>query len=224
MAKKTLPCLNVMVVLLVLVNQVALADESSAWLAQVEDPSLRACVASTSAEQGWRSPLEVRTLKCHSMAIQSLSGLAQFSALESLSLYNNQISELGSELDSMQSLDTLNLARNRIKTISLAGLASLSKLYLFDNGAELLSLKTLPRLSLLKAQNNRLASFEYHGTPALEKIYIFNNVLEHIDIYNLPVLGYMDCRQNPMPDLLYDEMDKQEDVVYLHDGNAEDWN
>lgn len=198
--------------------------DTRAWLSNIADPSLQTCIKATMIEQEWDSPSEVQALTCHSMEIQSLSGLVQFSALETLSLYNNQIADLGSELDSMLALKVLNLGRNRLKTIHVGRLPSLSKLYLFDNGAESLILRVLPKLALLKANNNRLVRFEYDHTPALEKVYIFNNELEHINIYNLPSLGYMDCRQNPMPDKLYDEMDKQENVVYLHDGNAEDWN
>ena len=48
--------------------------------------------------------------------------------------------------------------------------------------------------------------------------------MEHIDIYSLPKMKYMDVRQNPMPDELYEEMDKLKGTTILHDGNADDWN
>lgn len=221
---------SVLLSFLLLVNHLVWAgttsnqSDSPLWLMSIADPALRDCVETTMTEQGWHAPDQVLALKCHSMDIQSLSGLEPFSALETLSLYNNHIADLGAELDKMQALTMLNLARNRLKAVHLSQFSSLQKLYLFDNGAELLVLSDMPKLALLKANNNRIARFDYERTPALEKIYIFNNALEHVDIYNLPALGYMDCRQNPMPDELYDEMDKQEEVVYLHDGNAEDWN
>ena len=37
---------------------------------------------------------------------------------------------------------------------------------------------------------------------------LFNNKMPTIDIYRLPLLKIMDVRQNPMPDVLYDAMNK----------------
>jgi Leucine-rich repeat (LRR) protein len=96
-------------------------------------------------------------------------------------------------------------------------------LYVFDNHLTDLTLSNLAQLQTFKANNNNIEYFAYSNIPKLQKIYIFNNELETIDIYNLPSLQYMDCRQNPMPDSLYDSMDKIDDVTFLHDGNAEDW-
>ena len=81
----------------------------------------------------------------------------------------------------------------------------------------------MPGLTLLKINDNQIVKFTYKDLPALEKIYMFNNLMEHVDIYHLPAMKYMDARQNPMPDPLYEEMDKMAGVTFLHDGNAEDW-
>jgi hypothetical protein len=84
-------------------------------------------------------------------------------------------------------------------------------------------LHDLPHLGLLKANANKMRLFSYGKLPRLEKIYLFNNQLTTIDIDHLPALRYMDARQNPMPDELYQRMDSQKNVTYLHDGNAPDW-
>jgi Leucine-rich repeat (LRR) protein len=86
-----------------------------------------------------------------------------------------------------------------------------------------LNLSNLINLEVLKANNNKIENFSYSNIPKLEKMYIFNNQLEAININDLPSLQYMDCRQNPMPDSLYDEMDKVDNTTFLHDGNADDW-
>ena len=197
---------------------------NSDWQNQVRDSALKACIETSMKEKEWRSPVEVSTLKCHSMDIQSLQGLESFTHIETLSIYNNQLTQVDVDLSKLTKLKTLNLARNRIQQLTLKDLPALQKLYLFDNGMAHLALSDLPHLSIIKVNNNILADFEYSSTPNLSKIYIFNNKLETINIYDLPALTYMDCRQNPMPDELYDEMDKQDHVTYLHDGNAEDWN
>ena len=107
--------------------------------------------------------------------------------------------------------------------LTISDLPLVNTIYLFDNGLKTLILTNLINLEVFKANNNKIEHFTYINTPKLERVYIFNNQLETIDIYNLPRLHYMDCRQNPMPDSLYDEMDKIDDITFLHDGNAEDW-
>lgn len=189
----------------------------------VEDSHLQTCLEAEAKENNWKQLKDVKAIKCHSQDIQSLAGLEKFTALQSLSLYNNRISKLDIKLLQFEQLKHLNLARNNLTTASLEGLAKLDKLYLFDNQLTQLTLANLPELTEMKANNNKIERFHYQNTPKLAKMYIFNNQLEMIDIYQLPSLQYMDCRQNPMPDSLYDEMDKKNDVTFLHDGNAEDW-
>ncbi|GAA6135612.1 hypothetical protein NBRC116188_24020 [Oceaniserpentilla sp. 4NH20-0058] len=189
----------------------------------VKDRFLQGCLETLAKDHGWVQLKDVTAIKCHSLDIQSLAGLEQFTGLESLSLYNNRIVKLDVDFATLKHLTHLNLARNHLKTVNISGLLKLKKLYLFDNQLTNVTLSQLPELTEMKANNNKIQRFIYQGTPKLEKIYIFNNQLETVDIHHLPSLHYMDCRQNPMPDTLYDEMDKQENVSYLHDGNAEDW-
>jgi Leucine-rich repeat (LRR) protein len=189
----------------------------------VQDNNLQTCLQTLADKNRWSQSKDVTEIKCHSQDIQSLRGLEQFTALESLSLYNNRIEQLDIDLKLFKDLKVLNIARNNLKQLDVANLPKLNKLYVFDNQLTGLTLSNLAQLQTFKANNNKIEHFSYINTPKLEKIYIFNNQLETIDIYNLPSLHYMDCRQNPMPTSLYDEMDKKDDITFLHDGNAEDW-
>jgi protein phosphatase 1 regulatory subunit 7 len=189
----------------------------------VQDTNLQACLQLLAKNNDWHQPQDMTVIKCHDQDIHSLRGLEQFTGLESLSLYNNRIEQFDIEIKQLKRLKELNLARNNLTQITVSNLPKLNKLYLFDNQLTDLTLSNLAELETFKANNNKIENFTYINTPKLEKIYIFNNQLETIDIYNLPRLHYMDCRQNPMPDSLYDEMDKKDDVTFLHDGNAEDW-
>ena len=190
-------------------------------LPQVSDPALQKCIDQLAQKHQWQAVEDVTSIKCHKKGVKTVAGLQQFSALQSLSLFSNSLSEFDSSY--YPKLVSLNLARNRIENLSVSNLPALEKLYLFDNKIKHLALENLPKLSILKANSNTMQTLSYESLTALQKIYIFDNTLETIDIHNLPAMEYMDCRENPMPDELYDEMDKIKHATILHDGNAEDW-
>ena len=189
----------------------------------VQDTELQSCLQEIADVNQWHQPQDVTKIKCHSSNIHSLHGIEQFINLESLSLYNNKLKQIDVSLTSLKKLTTLNLARNNLTHLTISDLPLVNTIYLFDNGLKTLILTNLINLEVFKANNNKIETFAYSNIPKLKKMYIFNNQLETINIYDLPSLQYMDCRQNPMPDSLYDEMDKQLDITFLHDGNAEDW-
>ena len=187
------------------------------------DVGLQACITGAMEKNGWQIPQDVTHLKCHGKKIKSLKGLGAYSNIRSLSLHNNLLRKLDVDLSSFTQLTTLNLARNKLKSVTLQSLGLLEKVYLFDNQLTDIHLSGLPKLKVIKVNNNRLKIFSYEYLPALKKIYLFNNKLEHIDIHHFESLEYMDCRENPMSDELYDEMDLISEITFLHDGNAEDW-
>ncbi|MFC3121739.1 leucine-rich repeat domain-containing protein [Agaribacter flavus] len=189
----------------------------------VDDEALNKCLRDIAEAEGYDSAEQFTQIKCNSKGIRSIAGIEQFTNLSSLSVFNNKLQMVDAKLDDLPKLTELNIARNRLKNLSLNNLKSIEKVYAFDNKLEQISLENLPRLSMIKAQNNKAGSFSYQDVPLLSKIYIFNNQLEHMDIHNLPSITYVDCRQNPMPDPLYDEMDAMKNVSFLHDGNADDW-
>ena len=194
---------------------------AQAQLPALGDARLQTCVHQLMQKHQWQTAAAVSEIHCHGQKIQSLAGIEQFTGLQKLSLYNNQLSEVN--LQGLKQLHHLNLAKNSIAQLHLGDLPALRELYVFGNKLPRVQLAQLPQLKLLKINDNQLQEFTYQELPALEKIYLFNNPLEHIDIYHLPALRYMDARQNPMPDKLYEEMDQLEGVTFLHDGNAEDW-
>lgn len=197
---------------------------AAAFPTVADDPALQKCIEKTALKMGWNHVSEVTSLKCHKQNIRKLDGLGSLYNLSSLSLFNNEITTIDSRVfKPMQSLESLNLARNNVTYFELANLDKLAKLYIFSNQLLELKLRGLKALSLVKANANELRLFEYEHLPKLSKIYIFDNELEHVNIHKLPSMEYMDARQNPMPDELYDEMDALAGATILHDGNADDW-
>lgn len=185
------------------------------------DTNFKQCVQELAQQKNWQSVAEISSIECHSKNILSLAGIEQFSGLQKLSVYNNQLTQV--DINRLPNLRHINLAKNKINQVAFSELPMLEELYIFGNKMTALNLTGLPALKLLKINDNRIVQFTYKDLPALEKIYMFNNVMEHVDIYHLPAMKYMDARQNPMPDPLYEEMDKLTGVTFLHDGNAEDW-
>jgi Leucine-rich repeat (LRR) protein len=193
----------------------------TAAIAAVADSKLKQCLLELQVSKGWTSIDQVHSINCNNQKISTLDGLAAFTALDELSLYNNHVTSL--KCESFPQLKSLNLAKNDITSFYCSDHLKLETLIIFSSRLITLELNNLPNLQTLKANNNVIESFKYQSLPSIEKLYLFNNQLKDIDIYQLPALKYMDVRENPMPDKLYDEMDKLIGITVLHDGNAEDW-
>lgn len=195
-----------------------LAEPSSSWVA---DKQFNQCLDHIARRQGWLKPSDFTEVKCHSKKISRIVGIEKFVNLKKLSLYKNNITQVN--LNALQKLQHLNLARNTLRTLALKEMPELKQVFVFGNRLTRLSIENLPELEKLKASENKLLSFSYKNLPSLKKIYLFNNQLEDIDIYHLAAIKYMDVRQNPMSDALYEEMDRLKNTTILHDGNADDW-
>ena len=185
------------------------------------DSNLKSCIEKLAKKQGWLQMQQVTEVRCHSQGIESLVGLNQFKNIKILSLHNNNIVDI--DLIAWPLLEELNVAKNKLKQLAIINLTQLKQFYAFSNQIEDLRLDDLPSLEQFKANNNGMKTFHYQNLPTVNKIYLFDNELETMDIYQLPALKYLDVRQNPMPDELYEEMDRLKGVTVLHDGNAEDW-
>jgi len=187
----------------------------------IDDPALKTCITEAAHKKNWRQMEEVSDLRCHSMGIKNVNGLENFSGLTSLSLHNNDIDTL--DPSHWPRLQVLNVAKNKLQRLEVKNLTQLEQLYVFSNSLNTLLLENLPQLEQFKANSNGMLTFQSQQLPLLSKVYLFDNELEAMDIYQLPSLKYMDVRQNPMPDELYEEMDRLKGVTVLHDGNEEDW-
>ncbi len=188
---------------------------------QLADSRLQDCVNTLVKKNKWQSISDITKIQCHNKGVESLEGIEQFSKLQKLSLHKNKIKKV--ILKNFQDLKEINIARNKLSEVELSNLPKLETLYLFGNRFSDLELNNFPKLKQLKANSAGVHYFHYSNLPSLQKIYMFDNQMETIDIHSLPALIYMDVRQNPMPDELYEEMDKMPNMTILHDGNAEDW-
>lgn len=187
----------------------------------IKDPALNACIQSALSKQGASDLEQINTLKCHNKGIESLDGIEQLVNLESLSLFNNQISQ--ADLTQLKRLEMLNLANNDLVRLKLEGLNELKTLFLFKNKLTTLNMQGLVSLQKLRMMQNRLSTLDISPLVSLKEAHLFDNQLEDLQITGLGELEFLDVKQNPMPDELYDFYDEQTGIVISHDGNADDW-
>jgi protein phosphatase 1 regulatory subunit 7 len=203
------------------VSALTISTASFGFSLELKDKNLQACILELAEKNHWGDAESVSNIECHSKNIRFVDGIEVFTKLKRLSLYNNDITEL--TLTQFVYLQHLNVAKNKIDTFSVSSMPALEELYVFNNKLPRLALADLPNLKQVKANNNLITNFTYKTLPALEKLYLFGNKMTDMDIYNLQLARYVDVRQNPMPDKLYEDMEKVKGITFLHDGNAADW-
>lgn len=203
--------------LVVSINIHALSLTEVKWT----DKNMAQCVEKAAKKNDWSDTSQVTALKCHSADIANADELFHFTSLVSLSLYNNELEHL--DLSALKQLESVNLAKNRLRKVNLVGLDKLQSLYLFRNKLTTLDLTGLTSVITLRAMQNKLMKVDIRPLVSLEKGYLFDNQIEDLPITGLDKLTFLDVKQNPMPDELYDFYDKQDGIVISHDGNADDW-
>lgn len=185
------------------------------------DLKLSDCVNKALEKAGGISAVDLTTLTCNAKGISDATGINSLLNLERLSLFGNRLKTI--DLSGLDGLENLNLANNALAEIDLSGTKSIKTLYLFGNRLVQLNLEGLEQLVKLKAEKNKLLAVQFARKSALEKVYLFNNEMVDIEIDTLPALKFIDVRSNPMPDEVYDYLDKFDGVKASHDGNTEDW-
>ncbi|WP_297691365.1 hypothetical protein [uncultured Eudoraea sp.] len=107
----------------------------------------------------------VKDLVIENKDISSLSGIADFTALEGLWAKENI-------------LTTLNVSEN----------SNLKFVYANDNNLTRLNVSDLSNLEKINMENNALTQLDISGNPALQQLSLANNSLQAIDISNIPSL------------------------------------
>lgn len=185
------------------------------------DSKLANCVSEQAASHHWQTVEEFVELSCHNMDIQVADEVASLSALKSLSLFNNNISQL--DLRPLKQLEFLNLANNALESLQISDLGRLETLYLFRNNLQTIELSGLSSVKKVRLMQNDLKKLDITPLTSLETGYFFDNDLEDLQITGLNKLQFLDVKHNPMPDELYDFYDEQEGIIINHDGNSDDW-
>jgi len=202
------------------IPEIAFAN-SPPKISDIKDENLSKCLSNNMQKMGLHNTNQLRNLKCHGMNISNLQGLEKFTQLETLSLFNNKLTNVN--IQTLRDLKHLNIANNKLKKINIVGLSKLETLYLFKNKLVTVDFTGLDKLKKIRITNNNLKGLNISPLISLEKAYFFDNKLEELIVKGLPKLKFIELRQNPMPDDVYDRYDALEGITIIHDGNADDW-
>ncbi|MBL7787056.1 MAG: leucine-rich repeat domain-containing protein [Chitinophagales bacterium] len=136
--------------------------------------------------------------------IRDISALSGLSALTSLNLNDNQLTNI-SELSGLGALTSLYLSGNQLTDISdLSGLAALASLDLSDNQlTDVSDLSGLAALTSLDLCDNQLTDISaLSGLSALTSLYLRDNQLTHIsDLSGLAALTSLNLSGNQLTDI-----------------------
>lgn len=124
----------------------------------------------------------VTTLNIASQNIADLTGIEDFTALESLNCDYNDLTTL--DLSNNTSLRVLDAAENEFTSIDVTGYLSLEEVNLRSNSITNLLVDNNPNLKKLKVGKNALTTLDVTACTQLEELAVHQNLLESLDVRN----------------------------------------
>ena len=138
----------------------------------------------------------VVTLEIPALQISDLTGIEDFTALESLNCSANQLQSL--DVSNNSHLRWLYCSNNQLTTLNISQINGL--IYLYCNGNQLTSLDVSQHTNLqrLYCQQNQLSTIDISHNTALLHFFCSNNQLTQIDISQNSNLVYFSCSYNQL--------------------------
>jgi Leucine-rich repeat (LRR) protein len=131
--------------------------------------------------------------------ISDLTGIAAFTAIDSLNCSSNQLTSL--DLSSNISLIFIQCFGNQLSNLNINGLSSLKVLYCYLNEITSLDVSTNTDLITLNCNANLLTSLDVTTNTALTSLGCGSNLLSNIDVTNNPLLTSFGCNNNMITSL-----------------------
>ena len=134
---------------------------------------------------------KIETIDIRSMDIKTLNGIEKirFDSLKSLSVVDNQITEIKSTyFERMPNLEVLDLSNNKIKSVDVTGATKLNKINFSSNNIEKINLSFLTSTNIdVNLSNNIIMSMTDIGLPtragAIHLNIINNNIADLTEEY-----------------------------------------
>ncbi|MDY3012108.1 MAG: MBG domain-containing protein [Clostridiales Family XIII bacterium] len=129
-------------------------------------------------------------------AIQSLTGIEHFTALETLRCNNTGIGSL--DVSSNKKLMTLRCENNAsLTSLTVEGAKALDSLYCDDTGIRSLDVSRNTELTFLRCENNAsLTNLTVEGAKALETLWCYNTGIGSLDVSSNEKLTFLQCNAN----------------------------
>ena len=152
----------------------------------------------------------VKSLYLNNSNISSLAGIQDFTALEELICYKNQLISL--DLSQNTNLKFLDCSANELITLDLNANINLINLFCGENKLNRLDLSKLIELEELDCSYNKLVNLNLSANAKLRNLGIQNNLISEINVSPLPQLKIFYCGQNPLKELNLTNNNKLEDL------------
>ncbi|SVA89937.1 uncharacterized protein METZ01_LOCUS142791, partial [marine metagenome] len=141
----------------------------------------------------------VTELDVSSKEISDLTGIEDFTALESLNCENNQLTAL--DVSNNPALSYLNCYINQLTALDVSANTALTTLSPGHNQLTTLDVSNNTALTALQCNNNLLTSLDVSANTELTFLYCYSNQLTSLDLRNNPELLDMKCQYNDLSSL-----------------------
>ena len=131
--------------------------------------------------------------------LASLEGIRYFYALASLDCSGNRLTSL--DVSGLTSLTYLNCVANQLASLDVSGLTALTNLDCSSNQLTSLDVSGCTALTDLSCHGNQLASLDVSGLTALTALSCSDNQLTGLDVRGLTFLTELECGGNQLTSL-----------------------
>ena len=138
----------------------------------------------------------IDSLYCYNKEITSTKGLEKLTSLTSLTLDNNQLTNI--DVSKNTALTNLSLNNNQLTNINLSKNTALTRLELFNNQLTNIDVSNNTALQSLNLEKNQLTSIDISKNTSLTYLTLSNNQLTSIDVSKNTALEYLNLRTNQL--------------------------
>ncbi|MGB0834134.1 MAG: hypothetical protein ACPGR2_06425 [Psychrobium sp.] len=142
------------------------------------DGNLEHCIAESYPNARYVD--QITQLDCSLRGITETDGLEQLTALSSLIMRNNMITEIDTRQMSM--LEELSLLHNELKFVNVTKNAKLTRLTVGSNRIKKLNVSHNPKLKQLLANDNNLKLLNLANNTELTSLFLLNNPLPSVEL------------------------------------------
>jgi hypothetical protein len=136
----------------------------------------------------------ISILAVPSLEIADLTGIADFTALQELICFNNELTSL--DLSSNTNIKLVNCSINNLMDININNCVEIQALICSDNALTEIDLSENTSLITLNIAQNELSSLDMSANISLMYLYCAENGLTDINVSDLYVLDVIACQNN----------------------------
>ena len=138
----------------------------------------------------------VTSLVVSNFNIDDLTGIEDFTDLEDLTVYGNQLTSL--DVSANTALTNLDCSFNQLASLDVSNNIALTELYCDDNQLASLDVSNNPNLTYLECEYNQLLSLDVSNNPNLKNLFCYNNLITSLDVSTNTALIYLVCANNQL--------------------------